>query len=215
MPKSDTFTSLFFEMRQFRAACMTDAEQNFCNRLHNKKSLIKCLYTWFYQIPVDKIGAFQVRHPFADIQTHSQQRFLRQVASLLQQVICQTPFLHVLKHQTHGRALCAHSKELHQFTVRQLPVGAHSNTNSLVLHWFYTKYVKNAPHLHHNFCLLFELVIGHALFSHHLHRHLRLPPPPLQYKPKLPAAYLLPQDQLLREDVPLICWDQQIPKSWS
>ena len=82
----------------------------------------------FYQIPVDEVGTLQVGHALADILTHPPHHALRQMPLPVSQVVWQAAVFHQLKHKTHGRTLGAHTVELHQPRVGQLPVKAHTYT---------------------------------------------------------------------------------------
>lgn len=113
MPKSETFTSLFFETRQFLAACARTEEGWALPTERNKSCITISSYQPVYQISVDEVGALQVRHPLTDIQTHPQQRILRQTALPGPQVVRQAAVLHELKQQTHGSVVDAHTVELH------------------------------------------------------------------------------------------------------
>lgn len=65
MPKSDTLTSLFSATRQFLAACRKKGElRNRTETDQKSRSLM------VYQVSVNEVGALQVSHPLADIQTH-------------------------------------------------------------------------------------------------------------------------------------------------
>lgn len=59
--------------------------------------------------------------------------------------------------------------------------------------------------LHHNSGLLLQFVFWHAPFSDHFHRHLLPLPSAFQHEAELTAAYLLTQGQVLGVQFPLIC----------
>lgn len=119
IPKSDTFTSLLFETRQFLAACTHRGRPLSGDR--KTKWWIKSHHLSDYQISVEEIGALQVGHPLTDIYTHAQQRVLRQTAFSGSQVVRETAILHELKHQAKERTLAAHAVELDKLVVWQLP----------------------------------------------------------------------------------------------
>lgn len=73
--------------------------------------------------------------------------------------------------------------------------------------------------LHHNPGLLLQIVFRHAPFSDHFHRHLLRLPPTFQHEPELTAAYLLTQGQFIGVQLPLICstearWWTEVAKQW-
>ena len=210
IPKSDTFTSLFSETRQLRAACKGQKHRVNCHNWDTKVCCEKCLLRWFtlYQISVDEVGALEVRHALADIQTHPQHHVLRQMPLPGSQVVGQTAVLHELEHQTHGRTLGAHTVELNQLTMRQPPVKkkhTHTDTHFWITLTLNSVRRRHEVRLHHDSSLFYKLVVRHALLSYHLHCHLPPVPRSLQHQPKLAAAYLLAQGQLVRVHLPLIC----------
>lgn len=102
MPKSDTFTSLLFETRQFLAACRRNRTCKLSTVVMQRCVMRKSSYLLSYQISVDEVGALQISHSLRDVQAHAQHRVLGQAPSSGSQVVRQTAALHELKHQTHG-----------------------------------------------------------------------------------------------------------------
>lgn len=85
-----------------------------------------------YQISVEEVGALQVGHPLADVHAHVQQCLLRQAAFPGPQVVGEAAVLHELEHQAQGGTLAAHSVELNQLVVRQLPVRCRNVQSSVI-----------------------------------------------------------------------------------
>lgn len=130
IPKSDTFTSLLFEIRQFLAACRHRGRQ-----LSRDRKTIwwgKSHHLSNYQVSVDEVGALQVGHSLADVHTHAQQHVLRQSALPGSQVVGETAILHELKHQAQGRTLAAHAVELNHLVVGEPPVKVRSVQVSVI-----------------------------------------------------------------------------------
>ena len=71
---------------------------------------------------MDEVGALQVGHALAGIQAHPQKRVRRQMPPGGSEVVRQAAVLHELKHQTYRRVLGAHTVQLDELWVGQLPV---------------------------------------------------------------------------------------------
>lgn len=74
-----------------------------------------------YQVSVDKAVPLQVLHSFTHILAHSKQSVFTQNSPFLSQVIEKAAMLHELCHDVNGPLLCAHTIQLNQFRMCQLP----------------------------------------------------------------------------------------------
>lgn len=74
-----------------------------------------------YQVSVDKAVSLQVLHSLTYILAHSEQSVFTQNSPFLSQVIEKAAMLHELCHDVNGPLLCAHTIQLNQFRMCQLP----------------------------------------------------------------------------------------------